>query len=284
MKVAFIEKDAPGGKVVKTSILENYLGFTTIEGPDLAIKMLNHALANQVSYLYGEVIKINQQDHYWIIETNNNKTYYAKTVFIATGMVERKLGIPNELEYYGRGVSYCAICDASLYKGKEVAVVGGGNSAIEEAIYLAGIVQKVHLIHRRNQFRADAKIVENMQKIPNIQLYTPTIPLRLLVDQNGVKAIEIENLNDQQKTTIDISCLFPYIGLDPITNFVSHLEIVDQNGFIIVDHNMQTKLPGLYAGGDVINKSIRQVATAINDGAIAALNAKAYLDHQFNNY
>lgn len=280
MKVAFIEKDVPGGKVVKTSSLANYLGFTTIEGPDLAWKMLNHTLAQDVKYLYGEVIKVSAIHNYWEIKTKE-ETYYAKTVFVASGMVERQLGLKDEDLYYGKGISYCAICDGSLYQNQVVAVVGGGNSAVEEAIYLAGITKQVHLIHRRKEFRAEARAVANLSQFSNIQIHTPARVVRLLTDQNGIGGIEIESTLTKKQTTIPIRCLFVYIGSNPITSFIQHLEITNDQGYIIVNEQMETKHPGLYAGGDVIVKQLRQVATAINDGAIAAIAAKNYLDNYF---
>ncbi|WP_391592220.1 Thioredoxin reductase [[Mycoplasma] cavipharyngis] len=281
MKCGFIEKDAPGGKMVKTNSLENYPAFETIEGTDLSLKMMNHALANEVSYLYGNVTKVVSIKPYWAVYTENDKIYYAKTVFIATGMIERKIGIPNESEYYGRGVSYCAVCDAALYKGKDVAVIGGGNSAVEEAIYLSNVVANVHIIHRRDQFRADAKIVNNMKKIANIKIHTPFIPTRIEVNNNSVSGVKIQNVNSQNELIIPVSCVFPYIGLNPVTDFVKDLDIIGSDGFIVVNQKMATKYPGLYAGGDVIQKSLRQVATAINDGAIAAIEAKNYIANDF---
>ncbi|MDQ0513568.1 thioredoxin reductase (NADPH) [Mycoplasmoides fastidiosum] len=281
MKVGFLEKDTPGGKMVKTGSLENYPGFETIGGADLSLKMMNHALANEVSYIYGHVTKVVHLDPYWAVHTADEKIYYAKTVFVATGMIERKLGIPNETEYYGRGVSYCAVCDAALYKKRDVAVIGGGNSAVEEAIYLSNVVNKVHVIHRRNEFRADAKIVANMKKIDNIILHTPAVALSIEVADNVVNGITIQNTETQKTELIPIACVFPYVGLNPVTDFVKDLAIVGNDGFIMVNDKMETKYKGLYAGGDVIQKDLRQVATAINDGAIAAIEAKNYIANHF---
>lgn len=282
MKVGFIEKDAPGGKMVKTGFLENYPGIETISGPDLSLKMMNHALVNEVTYLYGEVTLVHQIERFWKIDTKQNKSYYAKAVFIASGMKEKQIGVPNEAEYYGKGVSYCAVCDGALYKNRVVVVIGGGNSAVEEAIYLSDIVKEVHIVHRRNEFRADAKLVNNMRKIKNIIIHTPYVLNEILVNAKAVSGAIIEDVNTKQKTTIQAACIFPYIGLIPLTSFVDHLQIVNEHGFIVVDEKMATAYPGLYAGGDVIAKSLRQVATAINDGAIAAIEIKNYLSNHFD--
>lgn len=279
MKCGFIEKAAPGGKMTKTNSIENYPGFETISGIDLALKMMNQAMANGTSYIYGNVIEINQLGVYWIIRTENKKEYYAKTIFIATGMIERVIGIKNEVEYYGKGVSYCAVCDAALYKNQDIGVIGGGNSAVEEAIYLSSVVKNVYIIHRRNEFRADAKIVSNMKKINNIYIYTPYIPIAIETKNNKVCGLTIQDVNTKTKKTISLACVFPYVGLIPVTDFIKHLKITDPQGFIVVNESMQTTYPGLYAGGDVIQKKLRQVATAINDGAIAAIAAKDYISN-----
>lgn len=197
-------------------------------------------------------------------------------------MKEKQIGVPNEAEYYGKGVSYCAVCDGALYKNRTVVVVGGGNSAVEEAIYLSDIVKEVHVIHRRNEFRADSKIVQNMRKIKNIIIHTPCVLSEIVVNAKTVSAAIIEDVNTKVKTTIETACIFPYIGLIPLTSFVDHLNIVNDQGFIMVNDRMMTSYPGLYAGGDVIVKSLRQVATAINDGAIAAIEIKNYLSNHFD--
>lgn len=284
LNVAFFEKDTPGGKVVKTSTVENYIGFESISGPDLALSFFKQVTKLGVKFIFGEVTKISKIDNVFIVETKNGITWYSKTVIIATGMSERKLNIPGESEYYGKGVSYCAICDATLYKGKEVAVIGGGNTAIEESLYLSDIVSKVYLIHRRSEFKAEQINIDKVLKNPKIELVLNSVAEEFVSeDKKVISAIKVKNLETEESRIIPVKCIFPFIGFIPINNFVSHLSIANKdNGFIDVDSKNETNIPGLFCAGDIVNKNIRQISTAVGDGTIAAIEVKKYIDENWS--
>lgn len=179
------------------------------------------------------------------------------------------MGIPHEEEMSGRGVSYCAVCDGPFFKNKDVCVIGGGNSAIEEAIYLSDIVAKVHVIVRRDVLRADQYLVNKLQTKENIEMHYLKKPHEVLVDNQKVAGLVVEDSKTGELSTIAAQGIFPFIGLDPITEFVKDLGIINDKGYIEVDANQETKVAGIFAGGDVVDKQLRQVVTAANDGAVA---------------
>lgn len=282
LKVAFFEKDTPGGKVVKTSVVENYPGFKTISGPDLALSFFQQASGVGAKFIYGEVTNISKINDIFHVTTIDGMVRYSKVVIIASGMTERKLNIPGEKEYYGKGLSYCAICDAAIYKNRPVAVIGGGNTALEESLYLADICSKVYLVHRRQGFRAEEVIVEKVKKHPNIELVLDAIPVSFDGDTKKVTGLTVENTITKAHSKINVDCIFPFIGFLPVNNFFEKLDIKNpENGFVDVDSNFLTKITGLYCVGDLVNKDIRQISTAINDGTIAAVHAKKYIDEHF---
>ena len=284
LKVAFFEKETPGGKVVKTSFVENYPGFENISGPDLALNFFQHATKIGAKFIYGEVIDITKINNIFHLTTADGTVRYAKAVIIASGMTERKLNIPGETEYYGRGLSYCAICDGPIYKNKPVAIIGGGNTAVEEALYLSSICSKVFLIHRRQEFRAEASLVEKVKKDSKIELILDTVPISFNGDGKRIVSLTCENVVSKKQQTINVDCIFPFIGFLPVNSFTKKLEIINpNNGFLEVNADFETKIKGLFVAGDVVNKEIRQISTAINDGTIAAINCKKYIDEEFEN-
>ncbi|WP_425380192.1 thioredoxin-disulfide reductase [Spiroplasma endosymbiont of Stenodema calcarata] len=279
-KIAMIEKGAPGGKVTKTSEIENYPGFDSIQGSDLAFKMFEQTQKLNIPYLAERVTNIIKKDNLFELDLFSGRKLFAKVVIVATGTVERKLGIPGELELNSRGVSYCAVCDGVLYKEKDVAVVGGGYAAIEEAIYLARFVNKVYLIHRRDQFRADINVVNKAKANPKINFIVDTIATEIKdIAANRVTSIVVKNLKTDKISELEVSAVFPYIGAIPISDFAKNLDVLDENGYFVVDNKCLTKVPGLYAAGDVTNTTLRQIATAVSDGAKAAQFALEYLDN-----
>lgn len=283
LKTVIIEKYIVGGKMIKISEIENYPGYDYILGPELSEKMQKQVEKLQVEFVTDEVIKITDSENHKIktVLLSSGDVLIAKGVIIATGSLERKIGVPGEEEYANRGVSYCAVCDGALFKNKIISVVGGGYAACEESLYLTRFTNKVNLIHRRDQFRADDKTVNKVKNNENINLITDHVVLKVLgtEDKKKVGKLEIQNIKTKEISEITTDALFPYIGSDPVTKFVKDLDICDSNGYIIVNDKCQTKIPGLYAAGDVIAKNLRQIVTAVNDGAIAAQYLINFIDN-----
>lgn len=272
LDVLVLEKAAPGGKVFITDEVENYPGFKKIKGRDLANQMKESALSFGANYEYGDVESINPNDDgTYVVKTNMNE-YQTRSVIIATGMINRQLGITGETEFQGKGVSYCAICDGNFFKEQDVCVIGGGNSALEEALYLADICKSVTLIHRRDQFRAEKITIDKVLNKENINIMYDTVAEEIIGD-DLVNGVVVKNVKTDETTTLDIKAVFIYIGFIPMTSYFENLGITDENNNILVDHNMRTSKPFIYGAGDVINKELRQITTAVNDGTIAAQSA-----------
>ncbi len=274
LKTLILEKGAPGGKVFLTHLIENYPGYESIGGRELSQQMHKHALKFGSEYAYGDVSEIIDGDVKKVV--TNMGEYETKSIILATGMENRKLGAPGEEEFGGRGVSYCAICDGNFFKEQDVVVIGGGNSALEEALYLADICNTVRIVHRRDEFRAEQYVVDNVRAKENIILDTDSVVTSI----NGVDKVEevvIENVKTNEQKTEKVTGVFIYVGLLPVTSPFTSLGILNDEGYITVDSNMQTNLKGIYAAGDVIPKHLRQITTAVNDGAIAAQSIVNYL-------
>lgn len=280
LSTLLLEGMVPGGKLYNTSEVENWPGDTHVSGPDLANRMVEHALSFGAVQEYGMVEEIRDLGEIKELETFD-RIYQAKTVLIASGTVERKLGIPGEEEYYGKGVSYCAVCDGAFYKDKEVVVIGGGNTAFEDADYLTRFASKVHLVLRRDKARAEKILQDRVAKNPKVEVHLQYKPSEITGDGNHVNKIKFYSSLDPEKT-MELSCdgIFPLIGVDPFTKFVENLPILNESGYIVTDENMATAVPGIYAAGDCRRKTLRQIVTAGNDGAIAAQAIAAYLDSQ----
>ena len=268
LKTLILEKGAPGGKVFVTHLVENYPGFESISGRELAGNMHKHALKFGAEYVYGDVLKIEDLGETKEVTTNMGK-YTSKTVIIATGTENRKLGIKGEDEFTGRGVSYCAICDGNFFKGKDVVCVGGGNSALEEALYLADVCKSVTIIHRRDEFRAENYIVENVKKHPNIKLALDSV-VEEIIGEDKVSSVKLKNVKTKEVTILDTEGVFIYVGLISLTSNFNTLPILDKTGAVLTNEHMETSIKGIYSAGDVKSKELRQIATAISDGAIAA--------------
>ena len=277
LKTAMLEKGAPGGKLVKTNEISNYPGFVTSGGPELALKMFEHSTAFGAEYLYGDVTKLNDLGEIKEIELMDGSTVTAKAVIVATGRDEKLLNIPGEQRYTGQGVSYCAVCDGAFFKDEEVAVIGGGNSALEEAMYLTQFAKKVYIVIRRDVFRADEIVQQQLAENDKIEVIRKHVPVEVTGENGKVCGIVLKNVETEEKMTLNVKAVFPYIGQDPGTSFVSHLDILDTQRYILTDEHMATKVPGVYAAGDVVAKTLRQVVTATSDGAIAAQSVFHYL-------
>lgn len=271
-----IEKMMPGGKVSLTHKVDNYPGFSSIGGSDLANEFMNQLVANDIEIVFDEVTKITKLEDGFNVKTAYNE-YQADAVIVATGTVERKLGIPGEKEFFAKGVSSCAVCDGGFFKGQPMAIIGGGNSALEEALYLSSITNKVYVVHRRNEFRADQILVDRIKKDDHIEILTPFIPLEVKGD-NMVSSLVLKNVETNEEKEISINAMFAYVGADANTSFIDIKGLLDDKGYILVDSEMTTSIPGLFACGDCIKKNLRQVVTACGDGAIAAMSCVHYLN------
>lgn len=271
LNTLILDGGAPGGKLNLTAEIENYPGKQIVAGPELAYEMFEHATHFGAVYEYGMVKEIKDLGEHKEVITEEN-TYETKAVLIATGTRERKIGIPNEEEMTGRGVSYCAVCDGAFFGGEEVAVIGGGNSALEEAMYLTKFASKVHLIVRRDVFRADKIVQDKLKENDKIEIHYLKKPVEIEVDQenNKVSGLVLEDSQKKERSTLKVTGIFPFVGADPVTEFAKGLDILDERGYVITNEDMATHCPGIYAAGDVRKKFLRQVVTATNDGAIAA--------------
>lgn len=265
LNTLLLDESVPGGLLNKISIVENYLGYKSVTGADLAVDMYNHVKHENVSFKLEKVVSIKEEDEYKIVTTTKGE-YKTKGVIIAIGRKPRKSGIPNEEMYAGKGISYCAICDAPLYKGKKLIVLGGGDSAFEEAIYLSNFASSVTIVVRNKISASDALVSEAKEK--NIEV----IIGKEAIDFLGDETIKQVKFNDE--STIDCDGIFIYYGYQADTAFMKDLNITDEKGYIEVDNSMRTKEPFIYACGDIIKKDVYQIVTAASDGCIAALSLK----------
>ncbi|WP_026389360.1 NAD(P)/FAD-dependent oxidoreductase [[Acholeplasma] multilocale] len=279
LNTMIIEKEAPGGKMVKTDIVENYPGFETILGPELAMKMYMQATQLGTKFEYNEVVHVkNLEDGTFEIHLANEEKKFAKTVILATGTKENELGIPGEQELYGKGVSYCAVCDGAFHKGKAVAVVGGGYSAITEGTYLKKFVDKLYVIVRKDHFRADNWNVENLAKMDGVEYIMESV-VESVNGTDKVESITVKSLVTNETRELEVTAIFPYIGATPITQFVSNLDIANDTGYVDASPKMETTIKGLFVAGDVRNVPLRQIAIATGDGAMAGQMAVEYLQN-----
>lgn len=267
LEVLVLEKGIPGGAIVNTASVQNYPGYEDIDGPNLASNMYSQALGLKTKVKREAAQEITKVEDYYVVKTNKN-VYEAKNVILALGLEHRKLGLLKEEKFSGKGVSWCAICDGYLYKDKEVCVVGGGNSSLEESLYLANICERVHIVHRRDEFRADKALIDKVKATDNIELHLNCNVVDILGDDE-FEGVKLLNTNGSENNLI-CSALFEFIGYEPKTAFLENLDICNEYGFIEVDKEFMTKHEGLYAVGDCINKKVRQIATAVGDAAYAS--------------
>lgn len=262
------EKFAIGGQVINAFEVENYPGFNKILGSDLAINFMNNLNALNVEVKYEEVVSLEKKEDIFILKTSLDNVYYAKNVILALGSNPRKLNLPNEDQFTGRGISYCAMCDGNFYKDKEILVYGGGNSAISEALFLTNIVKKLTIVSRSN-LRADKSLVEELSSKQNVDILENKLVDSLIIDNNEIKGVKLKDKFNNEITSLNIEGIFVYIGAIPSTSFLTNLGILNKEGYIEVNNHFETKINNLYAIGDVINKDLRQIVTATNDGAFA---------------
>lgn len=259
-KVLLIDKAMPGGTLNNIDKVSNYPGLVDISGPDFAANLFKQIKTLDIPYKLEEVKSLKLTDNVKVIETTNN-TYQAKNVILAMGRRPKMLGLENESSLLGRGISTCALCDAFFYKDKDIAVVGTGNSALQETLYLANIVNKIYLINRRDGFRGDSMLVDQIKSLDNIEIIYNANIKELNSENNKLSEIIFDN-----NKHIKVEGLFIYIGSIPETKIVPE-DILDSDGYVIVDEYLKTKLPGVYAIGDIIKKDVYQLVTAAADGA-----------------
>ncbi len=278
LKTLLIEKAGCGGQIAITDELENYPGFDEgINGFDIAVKMEKQARKFGTEIVYGEVLSLDMQDKLKKVILAD-QIYMTKTVIIASGAKFKKLNIKGEAEFMGRGVSYCATCDGPFFRNKEIAVIGGGNSALQEALYLTRFAGKVNLIHRRDEFRAVKILQERVLKDPKINVILSAM-VEEIEGSESIEKIRIKNIKNGQTNELSVSGVFIFVGWTPNTKFLTESKIVlNEDGYILTNDEMQTSIPGVFACGDIRKKLLRQVVTAAGDGATASVAAQHYIE------
>ena len=276
LSVVMLDRGIYGGQMNNTAAIENYPGFKSILGPDLAKDMYESATNFGAEYAYGSVESVEDLGKTKLVKTDMGDEFEAKAVIIGTGSEYRKLGIPGEAEFSGRGVSYCAVCDGAFFKGTHVVVIGGGDSAIEEGIYLTQLADKVTVIHRRDQLRAQQILQERAFANPKMDFVWNSNVTEILGDQK-VSGVKIKNNKTGEESKMDAAGVFIYVGSNPMTEPFKNLGILDDHGWIPTDEQMHTKVPGIFAVGDVRKKDLRQITTAVGEGGIAGQQAYQYI-------
>lgn len=279
LKVAMIDRGVYGGQMNNTAEVENYPGFPSIMGPELGEKMYQSTTKQGVDFVYGDVqgIEVSGQDRIVKME-NEDDNILAKAVIIATGSDNRKLGIPGEEEYSGKGVSYCAVCDGAFFKDEDVIVVGGGDSAVSEGLYLANVTNNVNVVHRRDQLRAEKILQDRAFKNPKMNFTWNSEVTEIVGDENKMTGVKVHNKKTGEDKVVDAAGAFIYIGNIPNSKPFQDLGITDKDGWVITNDKMETSVPGIYAIGDVRQKELRQIITAVGDGGIAGQNAFEYIE------
>ena len=278
LKVAMLDRGVYGGQMNNTAEVENYTGFKSILGPDLAEQMYQSSIQFGADFVYGNVEKVTvDEDGIKHVKTDSGELE-APAIVIATGSQYRKLGIPGEDEYSGKGVSYCAVCDGAFYRGKNVTTVGGGDSAVEESEYLAKLVNNVNIVHRRDQLRAQKILQDRAFANDKIGFTWKTIVTEIVGDGKKVTGVKTHNKETNEDRLVPTDGVFIYIGNVPMTEPFKDLGITDEQGWVITDDEMKTSVPGVFAVGDVRDKKLRQITTAVGDGGIAGQGVFSYIE------
>lgn len=280
LSVLLIEKASPGGQIAITPNVENYPGHVSISGYELSSVMFNQAINLGLEAVFDEIVKFDLENKEKVLH-GLEKTYTAKTVILAHGAKERHLGLENEERFIGKGVSYCANCDGAFFKGKVVVVVGAGNTAVEDSIYLSGVAKKVFLVHRSQKFRAEEGLLNQLknysvEKGGNVEFVLDTV-VTALNGKDKLENLTLENVITKQKSTLETDGIFIAIGRIPETQALKEILTLTQDGYIITDEKMQTNLKGVYSAGDIRDKTLRQIVTATSDGAMAAISAHQHI-------
>lgn len=279
LKVAILEQGMPGGQMNNTLEIENYPGFDLVTGPELSMKMFEPLEKMGVENLYGIVTEVEDKGTHKLVKTSD-EVYEAKTVIVATGAKHRHLGVTGEDTYTSRGVSYCAVCDGAFFRGQDLLVVGGGDSAVEEALFLTRFANKVTIIHRRDELRAQKVLQDRAFANDKIDFIWDSVVTEITGNDVKVSGVTVQNVKTGELSQHNFGGIFIYVGLDPVSSMVANLGITDEAGWIVTDDKMQTKRPGIFAIGDVRQKHLRQITTAVGDGAIAGQGVYNYLVEQ----
>ncbi|WP_106496699.1 thioredoxin-disulfide reductase [Lentibacillus sp. Marseille-P4043] len=272
-----IERGIPGGQMANTEDVENYPGYEHILGPDLSNKMFEHAKKFGAEYAYGDIKDVEDHGDYKLVKAGKHE-YKTRALIITTGAQYKKLGIPGEEELGGRGVSYCAVCDGAFFKGKDLVVIGGGDSAVEEGIYLTRFANKVTIVHRRDELRAQKIIQQRAFDNEKIEFIWDTVVDTINGPEGKVSSVSLNNKKSGEKREFDANGVFIYIGMVPLSESFKSLGITNDEGYIPTNENMETSVPGVFAAGDIREKELRQIVTATGDGSIAAQSAQSYIE------
>lgn len=278
LKTLLLEKEFVGGQIAVSDVIENYPGFPSISGAGLMEKFEEHAKGFGLEIKFAQVETITLEGNVKVLKTTEGELR-AKAVIVATGAKPRRLGVAGEKELTGKGVSYCATCDGPFFRGQPVMVVGGGDTAVKEAVYLSKIASKVYIVHRRDKFRAEKILQEKLMAAENIIKLTSHVLKEIKAEGGVVKKAVVEDLKSSEIKEIDVEGVFIFVGINPTTDFVDAEK--DEGGFIKTNQKMETNLPGIYAAGDCRDTPLLQVATAVGDGAIAAYCAEAFIEDHF---
>ncbi|ASF40374.1 MULTISPECIES: thioredoxin-disulfide reductase [Halobacillus] len=273
-----LERGIPGGQMANTEDVENYPGYESILGPDLSNKMFGHAKKFGAEYAYGDIKEVIDGKEYKTIKAGK-KEYKARTLIITTGAQYKELGVPGEKELGGRGVSYCAVCDGAFFRDKELVVVGGGDSAVEEGVYLTRFASKVTIVHRRDELRAQKILQDRAFDNDKIDFIWDTVVTSINEQDGKVGSVTLHNKKTNQEYEFNTNGTFIYIGLIPLSKPFESLGVTNEQGYIETDEKMETKVPGVFAAGDIREKELRQIVTATGDGSIAAQSAQHYIEN-----
>lgn len=276
LKTVMLERGVPGGQMANTEDVENFPGFDFITGPDLSSKMFEHAQKFGAEYKYGDLQSVEDHGTYKLLKTSSEE-FKTRTVIIATGAEYKKIGVPGEELLTGRGVSYCAVCDGAFFKERELVVIGGGDSAVEEGVYLTKFASKVTIVHRRAELRAQKILQERAFKNDKIEFIWDT-ELQSINGDGKVGSVTLLDKNTGNTYDYDTDGVFVYIGMLPLTKPFKNLGILNELNYVETNREMETRVPGIFAAGDVIDKTLRQIVTATGDGSIAAENAQKYIE------
>jgi thioredoxin reductase (NADPH) len=280
LKTVLVESMMVGGQVITTTKIENYPGFPGgVDGPELMQRFHEHCQEYGLQIVQGEVQQLKDKGEIKEVVVDG-KSMQARAVIVATGAEPRKLGIPGEAELVGRGVSYCATCDGAFFRNVPVAVVGGGDTAAEEALFLSRFASKVYLVHRRDALRATRILQERIFANDKVEVVWDSLPQQVLSDNRGVNGLEVKNKVTGEKSVLELEGVFFAIGVIPKAHFLTDVLDLNEDGYIMTDTECRTSMAGVFAAGDVRSKTLKQIATAVGDGAVAAIAAEKYLDEQ----